>query len=52
VRDDALQRLIAHATPVSDVRGSRDYRLAMLTAVGRRTIDAAIDRLQRSTSRS
>jgi carbon-monoxide dehydrogenase medium subunit len=52
VRDDALQRLIAHATPVSDVRGSREYRLAMLTAVGRRTIDAAIDRLQRSTSGS
>jgi CO/xanthine dehydrogenase FAD-binding subunit len=52
VRDDALQRLVAQATPVSDVRGSRDYRLAMLTAVGRRTIDAAIDRLQRSTSRS
>jgi carbon-monoxide dehydrogenase medium subunit len=52
VRDDALQRLMAHATPVSDVRGSRDYRLAMLTAIGRRTIDAAIDRLQRSTGRS
>ncbi len=51
VRDDALQRLIAHAAPVSDVRGSREYRLAMLAAVGRRTIDAAIDRLQRSGAR-
>jgi CO/xanthine dehydrogenase FAD-binding subunit len=51
VRDDALQRLIAHAAPVSDVRGSREYRLAMLAAVGRRTIDAAIDRLQRSSAR-
>lgn len=50
-RDDALQRLIARATPVSDVRGSREYRHAMLTAIGRRTIDVAIDRLQRSTSR-
>lgn len=51
VRDDALQRLIGHAAPVSDVRGSREYRLAMLAAVGRRTIDAAIDRLQRSSAR-
>lgn len=51
VRDDALQRLIGHAAPVSDVRGSREYRLAMLAAVGRRTIDAAIDRVQRSSAR-
>ena len=50
--DDALQRLIAYAAPVSDVRGSREYRIAMLTAVGRRTVDAAIDRLQRSTTRA
>jgi carbon-monoxide dehydrogenase medium subunit len=45
-REATLERLISRATPVSDVRGSRDYRVAMLTVMGRRTLQAAVDRLR------
>jgi CO/xanthine dehydrogenase FAD-binding subunit len=45
-QEATLERLISRATPVSDVRGSRDYRVAMLTVMGRRTLQAAVDRLR------
>jgi carbon-monoxide dehydrogenase medium subunit len=41
-----LRPLFADANPISDVRGSREYRLAMLDVITRRTLAAALDRLQ------
>jgi CO/xanthine dehydrogenase FAD-binding subunit len=47
-QDAALDRLLAHATPISDVRANRDYRVAMLSVMSRRALDAASGRLQRA----
>ena len=44
----ALDRLLAQATPISDVRANRDYRVAMLAVMSRRALDAATGRLQRA----
>ena len=44
-KDLALQRIIALASPISDVRGSREYRLAMLSVLSRRALAAATARL-------
>jgi CO/xanthine dehydrogenase FAD-binding subunit len=49
-QDAALDRVLAHATPISDVRASRDYRVAMLSVMGRRALDAAIERLRLAQS--
>ena len=45
-QDAALDRLLAHATPISDVRASEDYRMAMLSVMSRRALDAATGRLR------
>ncbi len=45
-QDAALDRVLAHATPISDVRASRDYRVAMLSVMSRRALDAATGRLR------
>ena len=45
-QDAALDRVLAHATPISDVRANRDYRVAMLSVMSRRALDAATDRLR------
>jgi CO/xanthine dehydrogenase FAD-binding subunit len=42
--DTALDRLLAVATPISDVRGSREYRLATLRVLTKRAVHAAADR--------
>jgi CO/xanthine dehydrogenase FAD-binding subunit len=49
-RDAALDRLIAHATPISDVRADRDYRLAMLGVMSRRAWQTARERLRGSSA--
>ena len=36
------------ASPISDVRGGRDYRLAMLDVMSRRALDTALNRLNPS----
>jgi CO/xanthine dehydrogenase FAD-binding subunit len=43
----ALRTLIDQASPISDVRGGREYRLAMLDVMSRRALDTAIRRLAR-----
>jgi carbon-monoxide dehydrogenase medium subunit len=40
----ALDRLLSAATPISDVRGSREYRLATLRVLAQRAVLAAADR--------
>jgi carbon-monoxide dehydrogenase medium subunit len=40
----ALDQLLAVATPISDVRGSREYRLATLRVLASRAVLAAADR--------
>jgi carbon-monoxide dehydrogenase medium subunit len=44
-RDSRLKELIAHASPISDLRGAKDYRSAMLLVMSRRALAAAIGRL-------
>ena len=44
-RDSRLLDLIAQASPISDLRGGSDYRLAMLLVMSRRTLAAALARL-------
>jgi CO/xanthine dehydrogenase FAD-binding subunit len=45
-KDAALGELIAHASPISDVRGSREYRAAMLLVMSRRALHRCIESLQ------
>jgi carbon-monoxide dehydrogenase medium subunit len=42
--DAALDQLLSVATPISDVRGSREYRLATLRVLTKRAVFAAADR--------
>jgi carbon-monoxide dehydrogenase medium subunit len=44
VRERALEQLVGQASPISDVRASREYRQAMLPVLSRRVLAAAIDR--------
>lgn len=43
-KEDLLTELTGHARPISDVRASREYRQAMLLALSRRTLTAALER--------
>jgi carbon-monoxide dehydrogenase medium subunit len=40
----AIEQLVSAATPISDVRGSREYRLATLRVLASRAVRAAADR--------
>jgi carbon-monoxide dehydrogenase medium subunit len=42
--DAALDELLSVATPISDVRGSREYRVATLRVLTKRAVLAAADR--------
>lgn len=44
-KDEVLVRLLTQASPISDVRGSREYRQAMLVVMSRRALQASIARL-------
>jgi CO/xanthine dehydrogenase FAD-binding subunit len=50
-RDAPLDDVLKNATPISDLRASADYRRAMLAVIGRRTLNAAMMRLQDSRER-
>jgi len=50
-KDAILDRLIGHASPISDVRASRDYRIAMLRVLSRRALATATQRLLASHHR-
>jgi CO/xanthine dehydrogenase FAD-binding subunit len=45
-REEVLRRLTAHATPISNVRASREYRQQMLLVLSRRALDQARRRLE------
>ena len=47
-RAGLLRDFVAHATPISDLRGSREYRQAMLLALSQRTLRMAIARRDRT----
>ena len=42
--DERFAALVAEASPITDVRASREYRQAMITVLARRTLATAIDR--------
>ena len=50
-KDAILDRLISCASPISDVRAGRDYRIAMLHVLTRRALAAATQRLLASDGR-
>ncbi len=45
-KDGVLRRLLMQASPISDVRGSSQYRAAMLLVMSRRALRSSIERLQ------
>ena len=45
-RDAILAEMLAHASPISDVRAERDYRTAMLEVMSRRALQTATARLR------
>jgi CO/xanthine dehydrogenase FAD-binding subunit len=51
VRTAAFRSLTARARPITDVRGSREYRNAMLDVMTRRTWGVSIERLRDRTNR-
>jgi CO/xanthine dehydrogenase FAD-binding subunit len=50
IRDAILRDMIAHATPISDIRASKEYRDAMLLVASQRALQTAVVRL-RATER-
>jgi CO/xanthine dehydrogenase FAD-binding subunit len=45
-KDEVLRRMLAEASPISDVRASREYREAMLLVMSRRALRASTERLR------
>jgi carbon-monoxide dehydrogenase medium subunit len=45
-KERVLSEIVAHASPISDVRGSREYRAAMLMVMCRRALRSALAKLE------
>ena len=45
-RDSVLMRMLSQASPISDVRGSREYRAAMLLVMSGRALRSSLARFQ------
>lgn len=45
-KKDRINALMENATPITDVRASKEYRQAMLTVLGQRALTMALERLQ------
>jgi len=50
-RERILEDLVSHATPITDLRGSKEYRQATLLALSRRALQRAIARLNDDATR-
>ncbi len=50
--DASLDDVVAHASPISDLRAAADYRRAMLPVITRRTLGTAMQRLQNSRDKT
>ena len=50
--DAPLEGVLAHASPISDLRASSEYRTAMLPVLARRAFNTATERLRDSRGRS
>jgi len=44
-KDEVIASLVSSASPITDVRASKEYRLAMLTVTAKRILGTALDRL-------
>lgn len=51
-RAEAIGTLAAHATPITDVRASAEYRSAMLSVMGERAFGVAHERLAKAVARA
>ena len=50
VRNNAIARLVGQARPITDVRGSREYRQAMLHVMTERAWTRAVEQLRHKES--
>jgi CO/xanthine dehydrogenase FAD-binding subunit len=44
-QDAPIEEALTHATPISDLRGSDEYRAAMLAVLARRALNTAVERM-------
>jgi carbon-monoxide dehydrogenase medium subunit len=47
-KKELITKLMSKATPITDVRASKEYRQAMLTVLGQRALVTALERLQQA----
>lgn len=50
-RDEVLERLIRQSSPITDVRASKEYRIAMLRVLSKRALTIALKRLEEMKDR-
>ncbi len=51
-KEEILEDMIAHASPISNVRGSKEYRMAMLRVSSRRSLEEALEHLRHVGNKS
>jgi CO/xanthine dehydrogenase FAD-binding subunit len=51
-QDAALEDVLKHASPISDLRASEDYRTAMLPVLTRRAVNRAAARMREAAGRA